>query len=184
ATSLTTHAQSAHLGPILTGYDNATDVITGGGYIRVVQDVRGKHGSEGDYVMNRPLHGPQNPTPVDHATDTYDTIDWLVKNIPESNGKVGILIVDVGHHLLAEGAVVEPIVAHPAVDHRVHRHRHFERRMGVDERHQRQESIVRDAKDADLPVALGDVFHEPIDRVVRVGRVIDRRRILRPVQRP
>jgi putative CocE/NonD family hydrolase len=41
--------------------------------------------------MNRPLHGPQNPTPVDHATDTYDTIDWLVKNIPETNGKVGIL---------------------------------------------------------------------------------------------
>jgi putative CocE/NonD family hydrolase len=42
-------------------------------------------------VMNRPLHGPLNPTSVDHATDTYDTIDWLVKNIPESNGKVGIL---------------------------------------------------------------------------------------------
>jgi uncharacterized protein len=41
--------------------------------------------------MNRPLHGPLNPTPVDHSTDTYDTIDWLVKNIPESNGKVGIL---------------------------------------------------------------------------------------------
>ena len=41
--------------------------------------------------MNRPLHGPQNPTPVDHSTDTYDTIDWLVKNIPESNGRVGIL---------------------------------------------------------------------------------------------
>src|SRR5246500_5332442 len=61
------------------------------GYIRVMQDVRGKYGSEGDYVMNRPLHGPQNPTPVDHSTDTYDTIDWLVKNIPESNGKVGIL---------------------------------------------------------------------------------------------
>ena len=34
--------------------------------------------------MNRPLHGPQNPTPVDHATDTYDTIDWLVKNVPET----------------------------------------------------------------------------------------------------
>ena len=57
----------------------------------MVQDVRGKYGSEGDYVMNRPLHGPQNPTAVDHATDTYDTIDWLVKNVPESNGKVGIL---------------------------------------------------------------------------------------------
>jgi hypothetical protein len=91
ATRLTTHAESAHLGPILTGYDNATDVIVDGGYIRVVQDVRGKHGSEGDYVMNRPLHGPLNPTPVDHATDTYDTIDWLVKNVPESNGRVGIL---------------------------------------------------------------------------------------------
>ena len=91
ATALTTHAESSHLGPILTGYDNATDVIVEGGYIRVVQDVRGKHGSEGDYVMNRPLSGPQNSTPVDHATDTYDTIDWLVKNVPESNGKVGIL---------------------------------------------------------------------------------------------
>jgi putative CocE/NonD family hydrolase len=91
ATKLTTHAESAHLGPILTGYDNATDVIVEGGYIRVVQDVRGKHGSEGDYVMNRPLHGPLNPTPVDHATDTYDTIDWLVKNVKESNGRVGIL---------------------------------------------------------------------------------------------
>src|SRR5437773_11401398 len=41
--------------------------------------------------MNRPVRGPQNPTMVDHATDTYDTIDWLVKNIPETNGKVGIL---------------------------------------------------------------------------------------------
>lgn len=91
ATDLTSHANSSHLGPILTGYDNATDVIVEGGYIRVVQDIRGKYGSEGDYVMNRPLHGPQNPTAVDHATDTYDTIDWLVKNVPESNGKVGIL---------------------------------------------------------------------------------------------
>jgi len=91
ATELTSHAQSSHLGPILQGYDNATDVIVEGGYIRVVQDIRGKYGSEGDYVMNRPLHGPQNPTPVDHATDTYDTIDWLVKNVPESNGRVGIL---------------------------------------------------------------------------------------------
>jgi hypothetical protein len=98
ATELTSHSQSAHLGPILNsdnsalnGYDNPTEVILEGGYIRVVQDVRGKYGSEGDYVMNRPLHGPRNPTPVDHSTDTYDTIDWLVKNIPESNGKVGIL---------------------------------------------------------------------------------------------
>jgi len=91
ASAQVSHASSAHLGPILTGYDNAMEVIVGGGYIRVVQDVRGKYGSEGDYVMTRPLHGPLNPTAVDHATDTYDTIDWLVKNTPESNGKVGIL---------------------------------------------------------------------------------------------
>src|SRR6266704_1128859 len=69
ATELTSHAQSAHLGPILSGYDNATEVIVEGGYIRVVQDVRGKYGSEGDYVMTRPLRGPLNPTPVDHSTD-------------------------------------------------------------------------------------------------------------------
>ena len=91
ANELTTHTNSSHLGPSLEGYDNATDVIVEGGYIRVVQDIRGKYGSEGDYVMNRPLRGPLNPTQVDHATDTYDTIDWLIKNIPETNGKVGIL---------------------------------------------------------------------------------------------
>src|SRR6266850_1007129 len=91
ATDLTTHQHSSHLGPSLKGYDNALEVILEGGYIRVVQDVRGKYGSEGDYVMNRPLRGPLNPTAVDHATDTYDTIDWLVKNTPESNGRVGIL---------------------------------------------------------------------------------------------
>jgi uncharacterized protein len=91
ADQTTTHVNSSELGPNLSGYDNAMDVIIEGGYIRVVQDVRGKYGSEGDYVMNRPLQGPLNPTKVDHATDTYDTIDWLVKNVPESNGRVGIL---------------------------------------------------------------------------------------------
>jgi putative CocE/NonD family hydrolase len=91
AKALTSHSASSHLGPILYGYDNATDVLVEDGYIRVVQDVRGKYRSEGDYVMNRPLRGPLNPTEVDHATDTYDTIDWLVKNVPESNGRVGII---------------------------------------------------------------------------------------------
>jgi uncharacterized protein len=82
---------SAHLNALLDSNDVADDAVLNGGYIRVVQDVRGKHGSEGDYVMTRPLHGPLNPTAVDHSTDTYDTIDWLIKNIPETNGKVGIL---------------------------------------------------------------------------------------------
>ena len=111
ADRLTTHAQSAHLGPTLKGYDNAVDVIVEGGYIRVVQDVRGKHGSEGDYAVARPLRGPQNPTSVDHATDTYDTIDWLVKNVPESNGRVGILGISY-NGFLSLMALVEP---HPAL---------------------------------------------------------------------
>ena len=91
ASGLTSHAESADMQSILQGYDNAADVIVEGGYIRVVQDVRGKYGSEGDYVMNRPLSGPQNRTPVDHSTDTWDTIEWLINNVPESNGKVGII---------------------------------------------------------------------------------------------
>ena len=91
ATALTNNTHSSHMAAALYGYDNAVDVIVDGGYIRVVQDVRGKYGSEGDYVMNRPLVGPLNASKVDHATDTYDTIDWLVKHLPESNGKVGII---------------------------------------------------------------------------------------------
>ena len=91
ATATTSYAASAHLGPMLAGYDNALDVIIPGGYIRVVQDIRGKYGSEGEYVMNRPLVGPLNDTNVDESTDTYDTIDWLVKHVPESNGRVGEL---------------------------------------------------------------------------------------------
>ena len=82
---------SAHLAAVLDGTDVVDRAVTEGGYIRVLQDVRGKHGSQGDYVMTRPLAGPLNDTGIDHATDTYDTIDWLVHNVPESNGKVGIL---------------------------------------------------------------------------------------------
>ena len=61
------------------------------GYIRVYQDIRGKYGSEGDYIVTRPLIGPLNHTKIDHTTDTWDTIDWLVKNTPESNGRVGMI---------------------------------------------------------------------------------------------
>src|ERR1700742_285709 len=67
------------------------EVFVKEGYIRVFQDIRGKYHSEGDYVMTRPLRGPLNSSEVDHSTDAYDTIDWLVKNLPESNGKVGML---------------------------------------------------------------------------------------------
>jgi putative CocE/NonD family hydrolase len=61
------------------------------GYIRVFQDIRGKYGSEGDYVMTRPPRGPLNPSATDDSTDAWDTIDWLVKNTPEANGRVGMI---------------------------------------------------------------------------------------------
>ena len=61
------------------------------GYIFVYQDIRGKYGSEGAYVMTRPPIGPLNPTKTDDTTDAWDTIDWLVKNVAESNKRVGMI---------------------------------------------------------------------------------------------
>src|SRR6201996_5934589 len=62
------------------------------GYIRVYQDVRGKYGSEGVYLMTPPpVDSGYNPSGADDTTDGYDTIDWLVKNVPESNGRVGMI---------------------------------------------------------------------------------------------
>jgi len=61
------------------------------GFIAVYQDIRGKHESEGNYVVTWPARGPFNPTGVDHSTDTWDTIEWLVKNIKETNGRVGMM---------------------------------------------------------------------------------------------
>ena len=79
---------STHMLAILPEGD---EVFVAGGYIRVFQDVRGKYGSEGEYFMTRPLRGPLNSSDTDNSTDAYDTIDWLIKNVPESNGKVGML---------------------------------------------------------------------------------------------
>ncbi|MGA7342915.1 MAG: CocE/NonD family hydrolase [Terracidiphilus sp.] len=67
------------------------DVWVEAGFIRVFQDVRGKYGSEGAYVMTPPPTGPLNPTAPNDTTDAWDTIDWLVKNVPESNGRVGMI---------------------------------------------------------------------------------------------
>jgi uncharacterized protein len=61
------------------------------GYIRVFQDIRGKYGSEGAFELTRPPRGPLNATDTDETTDAWDTIDWLVKNVPQSNGKVGMI---------------------------------------------------------------------------------------------
>jgi uncharacterized protein len=67
------------------------EVFVRAGYIRVFQNVRGKYGSEGAYIMTPPPIGPLNESGIDDTTDAYDTIDWLVKNLPESNGKVGMI---------------------------------------------------------------------------------------------
>jgi putative CocE/NonD family hydrolase len=81
------------------------------GYIRVYQDIRGMHRSQGTYIMNRPLAGPLNDTGIDESTDAYDTIDWLVKNVPESNGKVGII----GSSYLGFTTLMAEINPHPAL---------------------------------------------------------------------
>jgi len=75
--------RALHLGPVLNGYDNALDVILDGGYIRIVQDCARQARFRGGLHRHSPPAWPAEQTPVDHATDTYDTIDWLVKNVPE-----------------------------------------------------------------------------------------------------
>jgi putative CocE/NonD family hydrolase len=83
---------SRNEGPTMLGLLSLADEgFVEAGYIRVYQDIRGKYGSEGAYVMTRPVVGPLNATKVDHVTDAWDTIDWLVKHVPESNGKVGMI---------------------------------------------------------------------------------------------
>src|SRR5437867_3609120 len=79
------------------------------GYIYVVQDIRGRFGSEGAFEMNRPPHSGHAGT--DESTDTYDTIDWLVKNVPNNNGRVGVLGISYPGWLTA----VAGIGAHPAL---------------------------------------------------------------------
>jgi putative CocE/NonD family hydrolase len=102
----TGNANDATMAEALAKSDTPADVVIAGGYIRVIQDVRGKYGSEGIYMMNPPLHDTKyNPTNTDDATDTYDTIDWLVKNVPQSNGKVGILGISYDGFLSLMGTI-------------------------------------------------------------------------------
>ncbi|HEY1903519.1 MAG TPA: CocE/NonD family hydrolase [Terracidiphilus sp.] len=88
AAGRTRRTESPHM---LDELPQGDDVFVKDGYIRVFQDVRGKYGSEGAYVMTPPPTGPLNPSGPNDTTDAWDTIDWLVKHVPESNGKVGML---------------------------------------------------------------------------------------------
>jgi len=81
------------------------------GYIFVFCDIRGRYKSEGKFVMNRPIVAHRSRKDVDETTDTRDTIDWLLKNVPNNNGRVGVLGVSYPGFL----AMMAGIDAHPAV---------------------------------------------------------------------
>ena len=80
-------------------------------YFLVFQDIRGRYKSEGQFVMQRPVRDPKDAKSIDEGTDTYDTIEWLLKNIPGNNGRAGIMGVSYGGWL-TEMALIEP---HPAL---------------------------------------------------------------------
>jgi len=81
------------------------------GYIFVFQDIRGRFGSEGTFVMQRPVRDRRDPGSIDEATDAYDTVEWLIANVPNNNGRVGQLGVSYDGWLTAM-AMLEP---HPAL---------------------------------------------------------------------
>ncbi len=82
------------------------------GYIVVYQDVRGRYLSEGEYVNVRPYVEPKRTKQdIDETTDTYDTVDWLIHNIPHNNGRVGVSGISYPGFYSSMAA----IDAHPAV---------------------------------------------------------------------
>src|ERR1041384_8152710 len=85
--------------------------LTADGYIIVSQDIRGRFKSEGQFVMLRQPRDPKDKKAIDESTDTYDTIDWLLKNVPNNNGRVGMAGTSYGAWLTVMGAL-DP---HPAL---------------------------------------------------------------------
>lgn len=81
------------------------------GYIFAFQDIRGLNGSEGGFRMNRPPRDRNDPKSFDESSDTYDTIDWMIKNVRNNNGRVGIFGVSYPGWL----AVVPLLEPHPAL---------------------------------------------------------------------
>jgi uncharacterized protein len=81
------------------------------GYIYVAEDIRGRYHSKGKFIMMRPLADHSNPKNIDESTDTYDTVAWLLKNIPGNNGRVGV----VGTSYPGFLAMMAGIDPHPAV---------------------------------------------------------------------
>jgi len=104
--------------------------LSEGGYIFVRQDIRGRFKSEGEFVMLRQPRDPQDKNAIDEGTDTYDTIAWLLKNVPNNNGRVGMAGTSYGAWLSVMG-MLDP---HPAL-----------------------KAVVQQASPADM--WLGDDFH-------------------------
>ena len=100
------------------------------GYIFAFQDIRGRFKSEGQFVMLRPLREPGNAKAIDETTDTYDSIEWMTKNVPDNNGRVGMFGTSYPGWLVVM-AVLEP---HPAL-----------------------KAVIEEATPADM--FLGDDFH-------------------------
>ena len=100
----------------LDGYDSESvnqdkPELAASGYIFVYEDIRGRYQSEGKFVMNRPIVAHIGKRDVDETTDTRDTIDWLLKNVPGNNGRVGVYGLSYDGFL----AMMAGIDAHPAV---------------------------------------------------------------------
>jgi putative CocE/NonD family hydrolase len=87
------------------------DAMMPEGYIFVFQDIRGRYASQGKFVMLRPIHDPADSKGVDESTDTYDTIEWLVRNVPQNNGRVGLDGISYDGFLVTMG-MINP---HPAL---------------------------------------------------------------------
>jgi putative CocE/NonD family hydrolase len=81
------------------------------GYIYVAEDIRGRYKSEGEFVMMRPLADHQDRKAIDESTDTYDTVTWLLANVPGNNGRVGVVGVSYPGFL----TMMAGIDPHPAV---------------------------------------------------------------------
>ncbi len=137
--------------------------ISKDGYIIVQQDIRGRFKSEGEFIMLRQPRDPKAKDAIDESTDTYDTIEWLLKNTPNNNGRVGLAGTSYGGWLTVMG-MLDP---HPAL-----------------------KAIVPQASPADM--WLGDDFHhngafrlsygfeytymmETSNEVVSPSKVVDKR---------
>lgn len=87
----------------------ANPFLARSGYIFVEEDIRGRYGSGGTFVMMRPLaahHDPKlYPKDVDESTDAYDTAAWLVQHVPGNNGRVGVFGVSYPGFLTMEAGI-------------------------------------------------------------------------------